>query len=105
MENKDLKIFVNIPRLETERLVLRKIEPKDYEGVFDYAKDPKVTKYLLWTEHESIYFTKAYLKEVQRHYKKHNFFDWGITLKGEDRVIGTCGFSSFNIPFLSKSFL
>ncbi len=97
MENKDLKIFVNIPRLETERLLLRKIEQSDYKGVFEYASNPEVTKYLLWSPHENIYFTKAYLKEVQKHYKKQNFFDWGITLKGQNKVIGTCGFSSFNI--------
>ena len=97
MEKKDLKIFVNIPRLETERLVLRKMEQSDYRGVFEYASNPEVTRYLLWSPHENVYFTKAYLKEVQKHYKKQNFFDWGITLKGENKVIGTCGFSSFNI--------
>ena len=97
MENKDLKIFVNIPRIETERLVLRKIKMSDLDSVYKYASDPMVSKYLLWSPHSSIYFTKAYLREVQKHYKKQNFFDWGITLKGENKIIGTCGFSSFNI--------
>lgn len=97
MENKDLKIFVNIPRIETERLVLRKIKISDLDSVYKYASDPMVPKYLLWSPHSSIYFTKAYLREVQKHYKKQNFFDWGVTLKGENKIIGTCGFSSFNI--------
>lgn len=98
MKNTDLKIFINIPRLETARLVLRKIEKKDYEGVFGYSSDHLVTKYLLWSAHKNVFFTKEYLKEVSKNYKKQNFFDWGITFKGENRIIGTCGFSSFNIP-------
>ena len=97
MENKDLKIFLNIPMLETQRLRLRKIEYSDIDDVYNYASRGEVTEYLLWSAHESKAFTKAYLREVQKQYRRQNFFDWGITLKEENRIIGTCGFSAFNI--------
>ncbi|MGN1096082.1 MAG: GNAT family N-acetyltransferase, partial [Eubacteriales bacterium] len=43
-----------------------------------------------------IKFTHNYLKFVQTQYSSGNFFDWAITLSGEGRMIGTCGFSSFD---------
>ena len=35
------------PRLETERLVLRKMTLGDAAAVFAYASDPEVTRYVL----------------------------------------------------------
>ena len=97
MNSQDLKIFQDIPTLQTSRLSLRKIEYSDIDAVFEYASREEVTKYLLWSAHETKAFTKAYLREVQKQYRRHNFFDWAITLKNENKMLGTCGFSSFNL--------
>ncbi len=48
-----MKSFENFPVLETPRLILRKISLKDAQDIFDYAKDPEVSKYLSWEPHKS----------------------------------------------------
>lgn len=97
MVKSDLKLFKSIPTLSTERLVLRRMERKDVDAVYEYASDPEVSRYLLWYPHRDIFDSREYLKIVDRKYKRGEFYDWGITLVGYDKVLGTCGFTSFNI--------
>lgn len=96
MDKKDLKIFVNIPTLQTDRLILRRITKNDINDVYSYARDPEVSKYLLWNPHPSIEFTKLYLKTVDSFYKRAKFYDWGIVCKENGMLIGTCGFSEID---------
>ena len=91
----DLLIFKNIPTLKSQRLVLRKITQKDVFDVFEYASDPLVTKYLLWREHSEIDYTREYLNNLKRKYKRAEFYDWGIEYEGH--MIGTVGFTSLSI--------
>jgi len=91
----DLLIFKNIPTLKSQRLVLRKITQKDVFDVFEYASDPLVTKYLLWREHSEIDYTREYLNNLKRKYKRAEFYDWGIEYKG--KMIGTVGFTSLDV--------
>jgi ribosomal-protein-alanine N-acetyltransferase len=41
-------LFSDLPELETERLLLRKMRLGDAEAMFVYASDPEVTRYVLW---------------------------------------------------------
>jgi hypothetical protein len=41
------RVFADLPDLETERLLLRKMRLDDAEAVFAYASDPEVTRYVL----------------------------------------------------------
>ena len=95
MRKEDLEMFVRIPEIKTERLTLRRITTKDLFDVFEYAKDPGVSQYLLWYPHISINDTKRYLNTVDTLYRKGRFYDWGVELNG--KMIGTVGFSSFDI--------
>lgn len=97
MNYADLKIFIDIPVLQTDRLILRKITRLDLEDVFEYASDPEVSKYLLWYPHVDKKFTLQYLKILEREYRKMNFFDWGVTVSESGKMIGTCGFTAFDI--------
>ena len=42
------RIFTDLPELETEHLLLRRIRLDDAEAMFAYASDPEVTRYVLW---------------------------------------------------------
>lgn len=95
MTKEDLRIFLKPPTLTTERLTLRKITPNDLLDVFEYAKDPRVSRYLLWYPHLSLGDTRAYLAAVDGLYRKGKFYDWGIEIN--NKMIGTAGFSSFDI--------
>lgn len=98
MEEKDLKLFIKIPTITTARLTLRRILPTDIDDVFAYASDVTVPRYLLWYPHPDKEYTARYLREVDRMYKKARFYDWAITLTDTGRMIGTCGFTSFDLP-------
>ena len=98
MEERDLKIFTRIPTLTTERLTLRRILPTDLDDVFAYASNPAVPRYLLWYPHPDKDYTARYLREVDRRYKKAQFYDWAVTLTDSGKMIGTCGFTSFDLP-------
>ena len=95
MNKEDFKLFKKIPELTTKRLLLRKIEAKDLSDVYDYASNPEVSKYLLWSYHRSASYTKKYLKFIDKLYKKGDFFDWGIVFDG--KLIGTVGFSRIDV--------
>ena len=50
------------PKIETERLILRKPVPSDADTIFrTYAQDAEVTRYLLWKPHESVEVTRRFV--------------------------------------------
>ena len=85
-------IFADLPVLKTERLVLRKLTPGDAADMFEYARLEEVTEFLTWYAHPDLSYTRSYLKELRKAYKKGLFFDWGLETQG--RMIGTCGFTN-----------
>ena len=97
MTDISLNIFRNIPCLETERLILKKITYRDLTDIYEYSQDENVTRYLLWDAHPNIKVTKKYLYLVNKFYSKSKFYDWGIHLKENNKMIGTCGFSQIDI--------
>lgn len=96
MTKDDLKIFTKIPTIKTDRLILRRMCPSDIDDVYEYASDPKVPEFLLWSPHQDKAYTKLYLAYIDRRYKKCDYYDWCIEYNG--KVIGTVGFTSFDIP-------
>ncbi len=38
----------DLPTIETDRLILRKMTPGDADAIFAYASDPEVTRYVVW---------------------------------------------------------
>ena len=90
------KVFANPPVLNTERLILCKISEEHAADMFEYSKDPDVTRYLTWSCHSSIKETERYLKMLQKKYADGSFNDWGLVLKENGKFIGTCGYTSFN---------
>ena len=97
---KDLiyRLFSHIPTLETERLTLRGMRVSDAPDMFEYACRPSVTEYLTWEPHASVEETRQYLTYVGQRYRTGDFYDWSVVDKASGRMIGTCGFTSFNCP-------
>jgi len=92
-----LDILANIPTIETERLLLRKISLNDASDMFEYASNPEVSEYTMWSTHTSIEDTKYFLKSITKMYKKRELVDWGIVHKVEKKFIGTCGFVEWSM--------
>ena len=87
--------FIDLPVLETERLILRKLTMKDAEDVFEYASNPEVSKYVGWEYHKSIEDSKSFIRLMLKKYRKRKISAWCIVLKENDKLIGTCGFISY----------
>ena len=87
--------FDEFPALETRRLLLRKITLDDAPAVFAYASDPQVPVYMPWQPHQSIAETYEYLAHVIGRYQQGWPSPWGIVFKDDARLIGTCGYGSW----------
>ncbi len=89
------RIFSDMPTLTTERLILRRMRVSDANDMYEYSKDPEVTKYLLWMPHPNKKYTERYLQYLSGRYRAGLFYDWAIVLRESGKMIGTCGFTRF----------
>jgi [ribosomal protein S5]-alanine N-acetyltransferase len=85
-------VFGEVPKFETDRLILRKMNLEDKEDVFEYASDPLVTAHTIWDYHKSIDDSIGFLKFMIDKYERHQECNWGIVYKENNKLIGTCGF-------------
>ena len=92
-----LSIFTKIPTLETSRLIMRKILPSDCLDMYDYSCRPETSQYLLWSPHENLRYTKRYISYIQSAYRSETFYDFALVDKQTEKMIGTCGFTSFDL--------
>lgn len=93
MQIKD--IYGNLPQLETERLILRKIRYDDIDDIHTYASNPEVSKYVFWSAHETRAATEEYVKMVLALYEQGEIAPWGIHFKEDNKLIGTVDFVSW----------
>ena len=94
-------LFVRLPRLETPRLVIRRMAMADAEDIYEYGRDPEVSRHVLWDAYRSLGEARMYLKYVQRQYRLNEPASWGIELKATGRLIGTIGFMWWNQEYRS----
>jgi [ribosomal protein S5]-alanine N-acetyltransferase len=85
--------FGEFPVLETERLILRQLTPEDGESVFDIRKNFEVTRYNGGAAYTDIEQAFRLIDRVSGDYMHGLSLRWGITLRGNDRVIGMCGYN------------
>lgn len=82
-------VFGNIPALETDRLVLRKLGKEDASDIYACSSDPEVSKYMPWETHRSIKDSEDYIEMAIEQYELGQLAPWGITLKESEKLIGT----------------
>lgn len=86
----------DLPELETERLLLRKITSDDAADIFSYGSNENVSKYVTWGKHQSIEDTDKFIDFILKGYQYFNKALWGIVLKETGQLIGTIDFVSIN---------
>lgn len=84
-------LFSNLPVLETNRLVLRKIRMHDSNDVFAWSSDERVSRYVLWDAHRTVADSKNYIRYLRHLYRSGLPSSWALELKETGRVIGTIG--------------
>ena len=68
----------------------------DADDMYEYAGKKSVTEYLTWYPHPDREYTRDYLEYLGTRYRVGDFFDWAVTLKESEKMIGTCGFTCFD---------
>jgi [ribosomal protein S5]-alanine N-acetyltransferase len=96
------EIFGDLPTLETERLLLRKLALDDAQDFFVYASDVQVVRYTTWEAHTTIADSVEFLRSTLEHYKRREPAPWGIVSKADHRLIGVCGFNIY-LPFFARA--
>ena len=91
------ELFSDLPTLETERLVLRKLHRKDVGDIYDYASEPEVARYMPWEYHRSLDDAAMFLRSQLDAYRRGQPASWGLVLKAEDRLVGAAGFGVWSL--------
>ena len=78
--------------IRTRRLRLRFPVLSDAGAVFEgYATDAEVTRYVMWTPHQSLESVADFIQERIRRIDTGEEFTWAITLTDDDAAIGMIG--------------
>lgn len=86
-------LLKELPVLETERLLLRRVASTDLEDVFEFSSDPVVAHHMTWEKNSSKEETLAnFLQPAIKGYEEGQCGTWAIVHKESDKVIGTCSF-------------
>ena len=76
-------------RLSTARLVLRKLEPRDWEMVSYLRSDKDINKYVNRPSAETQELALQFIKKTNDGIKKNTFCYWAITQPAVDVMIGS----------------
>ncbi|MBR3119588.1 MAG: GNAT family N-acetyltransferase [Oceanobacillus sp.] len=88
--------YSDLPKIETERLILRKITKQDVPDMYAYCSDPEVTRFVTWNPHQSLADTEAFVEFILNNYKKKSLAPWGMEYKKTGKIIGTVDLASWN---------
>lgn len=88
--------FTEFPRLTTERLLLRRIQPADVEAIYATLSDRDAMRFTGHPPIRTLDDARARMTQLDARYVRREAVYWGVTLQGEDRVIGSCSLHHFD---------
>ena len=91
-----IDVFAQFPRIATERLVLRQITLDDADALYATFSDEIVIEWYGEAVHRSLDDSRDLIRRQQAWYARREGIRWGIALKGEHVVIGSCGLYNFD---------
>jgi ribosomal-protein-alanine N-acetyltransferase len=84
--------FNPFPVLETERLLLRRLVLSDAVILYALRNNEDVMQYIDRPRQKDIEETELFIQKIDAIIDTNKDINWAITLKGEDRLLGTIGF-------------
>jgi ribosomal-protein-alanine N-acetyltransferase len=97
------RIFSHLPVIKTKRLILRNLRFSDAADIFNYASNPEVSKYTIWSTHKSINDSKDFITWHNMRQRQGNPVSWGVIERATNKLIGTAGFESYSVPHKTAS--
>lgn len=80
---------VQLPIIETERLILREIHECDIYDMHEYARLSYIGPIAGWEPHTSLDYTKDVIKQYRRKYQYGQLGVFAVCLKENGKMIGT----------------
>lgn len=91
--------FKPFPVLETERLILRKMDFEDTEALFELRSDKRNMEYLDRPLAKTRDDSKALIAKIEEGLVMRTGITWAVAFKnGDNRLVGTIGFWRINAP-------
>jgi ribosomal-protein-alanine N-acetyltransferase len=91
------ELFLNFKDLQSERLLLRKITGKDIPDIFEIYSNREVMLYFDDRyAFEDIAEAEQMVSDYENAMQDQNGMRWGIILKDDGKLIGTCGFHALS---------
>ena len=81
-----------LPVLETKRLILRPVEPKDAEGLFDIRRDPEQMKYIPRPVMQQPEEAEKMISDILKGVEENTLLNWTIVLKETQAFLGIFGY-------------
>jgi RimJ/RimL family protein N-acetyltransferase len=79
-----------LPTIEVRRVRLRWLTEHDVDALFAVFSDPQVMRYWSSPPLADRSVARQLLQRIQDGFRQQSFFQWGVALRDEDRVVGTC---------------
>lgn len=79
-----------LPTLKTPRLRLRALKSSDIPSVFAIFSDPQTMRYWSRPAMRELSEAEELVKEIGKLAASRTLFQWGLALREDDAVIGTC---------------
>ncbi len=97
--------FSELPELEAERLILRKVVRDDVDAYYRYlGSSEAVTRGMLWNPHTDVSESVASIEKTLRRYGEGNCWRWAVSMKGNPELIGIIELLRFDESDRSCSF-
>ena len=88
---------MEVPELETERLLLRAITPDDRLDIFVNYSDPQVAGWFFDQPYTCIEQADQIIQEFMQKALQGKGLTWAIVLEASGEFVGTCGYENFAI--------
>lgn len=88
--------FNPFPTLETNNLLLRKMDENDRNDIYEMRKDPRMNEYTDSKEDENISETTAYIEKMNKGIDENKWIIWAIEHKLTQKVIGSISIWNMN---------
>jgi len=85
--------FSRFPNLSTSRLFLREITPADAKSVFALRSDFQVTRFNNAQPYTVLQEAYDLIVSFREDFKQSKTLRWGMTLKGDNQLIGIIGYN------------
>ncbi|MGG3573874.1 GNAT family N-acetyltransferase [Bacillus gobiensis] len=90
--------YSGTPKIETDRLILRRFELTDVQSVFDHwLSDERVTDNRIKGAHKTVSETMKRVAKIVSEYDSKEFCYWAIKLKTSGELIGEIDLYNFDI--------